>query len=375
MEDDQSDKPSSEASSSKQMPEGMRVVRKRRKRRGGSKETLFLKKREILREMHDESGAVSLKDQVARLKSAKDAKDDGKPVEERWGAQKSGERGVRWLLLRVVALLVPVLAIITGFLMVRGERGRALVDPYEDELNLDMSEEDQVFKPAGPIAWFVNHPHEAYEASLGILDKLNEGSAEDVPAGVFRQEEFATAQIAERGIGWESDFTTKDLREFNWDISKTKTTGYLLVEGVREDQSKFRSYFVRTSDGVRLDWGATTAWSEVPFEDLIANPPKKKILVRCLLSKEPHFDTLRGPASLRSWFLLRTPNSDTHVWGFAPAGSELDDKLLELFQFGRVVMERKDEVRATLKISKPEFGTKENQFEIEELMTEEWVLP
>jgi len=372
MEDDPSESPPSE--SSKKMPEGMRVVRKRRKKRGGSKQTLFLKKREILREMHGEGGAVSLKEQVARLKSAKKDKDDGKPVEERWGGHKSGDRGVRWLLLRVIALLVPVLAIITAFMMMRGERGRALVR-YDEELNLDMSEEVQDFKPAGSIAWFVNHPHEAYEDSLEILAKLNKGSSENIPTGVFRQEEFAQAQITARGFGWNSNFITKDWREFKWDISKTGTTGYLLVEGLREDHSKFRSYFVRTSEGVRLDWAATTAWSGIPLNDLLSNPPAKDVLVRCLLSKEPHFDSLRGAASLRSWYFLRSPKTDQQIWGFAPAGSALDQDLLDLFGFGRVVLERKSEVRAAVKISKPAKGLKKNQFEISELVTEEWVLP
>lgn len=374
MEDDPSESPQSESSSSKKMPEGMRVVRKRRKKRGESKQTLFLKKREILREMHAEDGAVSLKEQIARLKSAKKGKDDGKPVEERWGGHKSGDRGVRWLLLRVMALLVPVLAIITAFMMMRGERGRALVH-YDEELNLDMSEEVQEFRPAGPIAWFVNHTREAYEDSLEILTKLNESSPENISAGVFRQEDFAHAQIAARGFGWDSNFITKDWREFKWDMSNTKTTGFLVVEGQREDHSTFRSYFVRTSEGVRLDWAATTAWCGIPLNDLLSNAPAKDVLVRGLLSKEPHFDSLRGPASLRSWYLLGSPNTDQQIWAFAPAGSALDQELLDLFGFGRIVLERKSEARATVKLSKPEIGLKKYQFEIVELVTEEWVLP
>ena len=51
------------------VPEGMRVVRKRRKRKSeSSRQTLYLKKREILREMHTEEDGLSLKGQVERLK-------------------------------------------------------------------------------------------------------------------------------------------------------------------------------------------------------------------------------------------------------------------------------------------------------------------
>ena len=62
MAEEESNNPApEEGSPSKQMPEGMRVVRKRRKKRGSSRQTLFLKKREILREMHDEGGIVGVK--------------------------------------------------------------------------------------------------------------------------------------------------------------------------------------------------------------------------------------------------------------------------------------------------------------------------
>ena len=56
---------------SKNLPEGMRVVRKRRKKKKGSRQTLFLKKREILRDMHEDTDAVGVKEQVERLKTAK----------------------------------------------------------------------------------------------------------------------------------------------------------------------------------------------------------------------------------------------------------------------------------------------------------------
>jgi hypothetical protein len=39
------------------------------------------------------------------------------------------------------------------------------------------------------------------------------------------------------------------------------------------------------------------------------------------------------------------------------------------------VLERKSIARAILRISKPQIGAKADQFEIEELITKEWVMP
>jgi hypothetical protein len=98
-------------------------------------------------------------------------------------------------------------------------------------------------------------------------------------------------------------------------------------------------------------------------------------LVRCHLVKEPHFDTSAGPASHRSWYLIRSADENQHAWGAVPDGSFLDRELQDLFRFGWVVMDRRDSVRVTLRLSKPRIESRPGEFEIEELVAEEWVLP
>ena len=367
-----SDKESSPEDSSKQLPEGRRFIRKRRKKRGSSRQTLFLKKREILREMHadDQLGAVSLKEQVARLKSAKDAEEESKPVEERWGSNRSAQRGWGWFLVRVFALLVPVLAIVTAFLLMKREKPNA---PRGDQLNLNISEEERKFEPVGAKAWFDKNPGVSYDSSIAILRRLNEAAGKELPQDVFRREGFTFRQIEERGIGWNAGFVTTDPRKFNWSIAETNGVGYLILRGVREDRTTYRTYFVKSDQGIRMDWAASTAWSQVPVGELADAAAEQKVLVRCVLSKEPYFDATSDRS--RSWYLMLTPGSEEQFWGYAPANTPLDQDLLDLFQFGRMVLERKDEVRATLRISKPKVAAKENHFEIVELVTEEWVLP
>ena len=53
----------------------------------------------------------------------------------------------------------------------------------------------------------------------------------------------------------------------------------------------------------------------------------------------------------------------------------LDEKLLDLFHFGRFILERKDDARVIARIGRTAADLKENQVEILELVTEEWVEP
>ncbi len=367
-----SDNEPSPEDSSASLPEGKKRVRKRRRKRGSSRQTLFLKKREILREMHSghELGAVSLKEQIARLKSAKNAENEAKPVEERWGSSRTTQRGWGWFLVRVFALLVPVLAIVTAIFLTKREKADLR---YPDQLNLNISEEERKFEPVGAKAWFDKNPHASYDRSIGILRTLNEAEGEKVPAGVFRREDFTRKQIEDRGIGWQSGFIITDPRKFSWSIAETGGVGYLILEGLREDRSTYRTYFVKSDEGIRMDWAATTAWSELPVEELTGDGGEGRVLIRCVLSKEPYFDGVNDRD--RSWYLMMLPDSEEQFWGYAPANTPLDEELLDLFQFGRIVLDRKKEVRATLRISRSDKAAKPNRFEIVELITEEWVLP
>jgi hypothetical protein len=319
-------------------------------------------------------GAIGVKEQLSRLKTVKEAQQEERPVDERWGEATVSQRGFSRILLWAFALVVPVLAIVTALVLTKGAEKKNL--PAENELNFSVNvfEEEDKFEPMGPRAWFENNPHDSFVTSIEILDKLNQSADGSIPAAVFRRADFTMKQISDRGLGWTSRFTTTDPRKFKWSIADTEGIGYLVLEGLREDQSTFRSYFVKAEEGLRMDWAASTAWSEVPAGKLGTSVAEDdRVMLRCVLQKEPHYDSRLDEE--RSWYLITLPGSDLQLWGFVPGGSSLDEELLDLFHFGRFILERKEEVRVIARVSKPVEAVKENQFEIVELVTEEWVLP
>lgn len=244
------------------------------------------------------------------------------------------------------------------------------------------------YEGAESIEWFDKHPHQAMAGAVEILKKLNELEPGALPKGLVRNEKVALQRISERGLGWESDFYVEDQRQLlSWRPSKTSSTGYLVLLGRREDQTKFRSYFVRVGGKMSFDWEASTGWSKIPIEKLATMENVRGVLVRCRLAKEAYFDfdssrlqrntskpSDAGSPEAQSLYLLRGTDLDVPYWGSVPKGSDLDRRLKALFNFERIVLDEKREVQAIVRLDKPE-GSRENQFKISELVCEEWVLP
>ena len=352
------------------IPKGMRVERSGSAKRAVSRLTLFLKKREIPDAVASEkgSGAGGLKGQLPRLEPAKKLEKPGKPVDAGWGEAEVAQHGPR-MVLWALALVVPVLAIVTAFVLITDERPEK---PFASELNFNFNlvEEDNL-DLSGPTAWFEEDPHASYVGAIDILDRLNQSG--EVAHEVFRRQDFAIEEISNHGLGWNSEFMTADPRTFKWTVADTNNVGFLVLEGLRRDQSVFRSYFVDSSEGLRMDWAASTGWGEVPPADLSSALEKREVMIRCTLDKQPHFDSKVDGS--RSWFLIILPGSEKQLWGFAPAGSPLDRDLLELFNFGKFFLDREQDVRVAVQVGKGEGTLKENQVEIIELLAGEWVLP
>lgn len=381
------------------LPEGKRVVRKGNRNTGGpgGRQTVYLRNNQRARErprVNEARSGVGVREQVERLKQADEAKEAQKPVEQSWGSgtrtSTAGKGGSTWILLRIGAVMVPIMIVLVAIMFTRGgKQTDDTGDRFPDWGNRP-NENDVPYDPTGPVAWFNEYPHEAYEGAVGVLDKFNELAKGELPRGLVRNQSITLQRIDKQGsLGWDSPFFTKDHRKLNWSTSKIGQTGFIQVNGRYEDQREFRVYFVKSSKGLLMDWEASTGWSEIPLQDLPASNSVQNVLVRCELVKEPHFDF--DPDRLRksvpptivvthpeplSWYLLRGSDPTVNIWGWVPKNSILDGKLRKLFDFGRVVLERKDLVRVVVKVSKsPLDGTKKNEFRIDEIVTEDWVLP
>ena len=225
------------------------------------------------------------------------------------------------------------------------------------------------------MAWFHENSVEAYDTAVAILERCNEATHPEELEDALRDGERTMAKIRVSGAGWDVPYFLDDPRQISWEYGEAGDTGYMWLAGRRADHSKFRCYFVKTDDGLKLDWDASQVWSQVAVSDLVEKAPKHPTLVRAWVSKQPDYDSDTGRGGLYSWYLVLDESKENFVWAYAPAGSKLDLEIKTLMNYGRMVMERKDEVRAIVRLVKPTLGFRESEFEITELVTEEWVTP
>lgn len=371
------------------LPEGMRVVREEGRRKAARNvQTVQLKKRDPEPAAVDKGAESSFKAQSAgseqveaegaggRKRVRRSQSDGGKPVEEQWGGAKPPERGgLSRVALVGFSLLIPVLAIIMGFTLINRETGS--IEPKPNK-NLDLGrpvaprEEDDV---VSPITWFHNNTAEAFQSAVTIMEDMNEGGGAASHPNWLRNRTAALAKIKQDGPGWDSGFFVADPRRLAWEFGSLGETGFMTITGRRLNHSKFRAYFVRTEEGLRMDWEATSAWSEVPIGRLTEEASGQPVLVRCWLAKNASYDTLEPPGHLLSWYLILSPDKSDYVWARVPAGKAMDEELKAVLDYNLFVLQRKAEVRAVIRVVRPPDAKSENEFEVVELITRDWVAP
>lgn len=363
------------------VPEGRRVIRKRTKGKS-PRETLYLKRREILREMEyaesedgdgESTGPLNVRQQVERLKEARKSDE---PLEEGWGNTRQRRRGAKWILLVVVLVGLPLVALIVS-MSISGRQGTG-GNPVAGVGSgmFDMPDGPGLaYDPTTPEAWFYENSVEAFDESMRVLSEINELEDPAAMEGFLRDAELTLPVVKQEWTGKESAFFVDDPRRLAWEFGGAGDTGFMAVSGRLENHKKFRAYFVKTDDGLKMDWKATMAWSEIPVGELVAQAPKQPTLVRCWVGKQPDYDMFEGHGSLYSWYQILDPTKEEFVWAHVPAGSKRDVQLKELLNYGMIVMQRRDEVRVILRIVKPTLGFRETEFEILEVVTEDWVMP
>ena len=362
-------------------PEGVRVVGKRRKRKtDASRQTFYLKKKEILREMETEEDPLRVKAQLERLKKA--ARKGKKPLEEKWGNSSRRRRGSRWVIIAVCAIAIPLVVFLVVWSITKEEAGKTTGegDPL---IILDIEEDDiDAFDRTSPQAWFHENSVKAFDLAIGLLEKVNAARHPAQLSGTLRDFPRVSRDITVVEMdGW-IDFSLGDPRTLSWEYGAVGETGYMVLMGRKADYSKFRAYFVKTDEGLKIDWEATNGESDIPVGSLVKEGSGKTPLIRGWVGKKPHYDVDKGRddeakalGSNRSWYVILDSTKEKFVFAYAPIGSKLDKALRDQLSYGRMVEKRPDEVRATVRLSKPSSGFQDNEFEIQEFITSDWVAP
>lgn len=347
------------------MPEGRKV----KKDSSSTRDTLYLRREQLLREMQsdDDVRPISVREQVAALEGKGTPKT---PSEDDWGSKKGRSGGNQWMLWTIVGLALPVLVL--GVLLLINRSNEATTTPGQG-MDLDFDRLKGTSK-VEPEDWFVENSAKVFEQAVDVLEQVSEPklTAEKLAPLIRTEEQVARVLELQEAESWAA-FDMRQPSELTWEYGSSGGAGFMALLGPRADYRDFRAYFVRDETNLKLDVDATEGYSEQEVVNLPGMMLQKPTLMRVWVAKEPNFDS-RADEGQISWYQLLDKDLVEFVWAYAPAGSLLDAALREELNYGRAVGDRKREFRGIIKISSVK-GLSDDQFRIDELIATEWVLP
>ncbi|MGJ8644077.1 MAG: hypothetical protein ACSHX9_11755 [Luteolibacter sp.] len=143
--------------------------------------------------------------------------------------------------------------------------------------------------------------------------------------------------------------------------------GFAAVTFLTADQQSKTMAFSETEEGLKIDWDSWAGWSELSWDELVAEKPTKPVLVRVFSKPVPYYNFDFSDDSEWVSYRLISPDNEHMLYGYAKRGSLLDEQLRP--------PDPEITTRVTLKISFPEGSVSSSQVKIDELLVEGWVLP
>lgn len=157
-------------------------------------------------------------------------------------------------------------------------------------------------------------------------------------------------------------------------MSAFNTTGAISFNGrlasiaVRtKDFAEKQLAFVRTVEGLKVDWESYVAWSEMPWSQFISEKPVRPLVFRAKLRSLDYYNF--GFSDEDEWrsYELRAPDGEYVLYGYVKRDSALDQKIRPL--------ESKASILVTLSLKYPPGkDVKDNQVIIDGMVGNGWVV-
>jgi hypothetical protein len=144
---------------------------------------------------------------------------------------------------------------------------------------------------------------------------------------------------------------------------------YVIMTGVRDDYSPLMAYFVKEDGRMVLDWEASEGYSEVLIDEVDALRDGKPRMMRGVIGLSNFYTDVYPEKDYRC-YTLHHDDPGEWLWAYAKRESEVDFRLISHMQ-ARDSLGRSR--RVTVKLTKNQEGSRDNQVEIEEFLFGGWI--
>ena len=315
--------------------------------------------------------------------------------ESQWGQprESTSQGGGRvWVMGGVIVLALVAVLLGLRFLSGDGEEKIQKTEVVSGSTLVEKGEKTKTEEENSSEKWFRAHSGELAEQALTVLKGYMAASTKEARSQWVRNPERYLKLVD----GWPVPISPllSENDPQTWNIEHTEKTAYLIFKGRDKNYMPFRAYFTREGDTLKLDWEATTAWSEVSLDALRKAGEKRRsgasasaesdlpravytdsVLLRCLIRKKEQYYAGVYDDERYSAFMLLSSDKMQNVWGYAPRGSELDLKLRKLLSYGYFVESLKRDVCVTVRIRVNQKDALPSQVELVKMEYPEWVTP
>ena len=161
------------------------------------------------------------------------------------------------------------------------------------------------------------------------------------------------------------DFRAVGFSSVVWKNSPMRTGNSIRVTITDGDYSSQNIHAV-DEDGWKVDWESWVGWSEMTWEELAEKRPTDAVMFRVVVSDVSYFNFSFSDESRWSSYRLSSMDSEHAIYGYVPRAGELDARLKSLEGIEKRLF--------TLKLRFPEGATSNSQVEIEEIVTDDWLV-
>jgi hypothetical protein len=155
-------------------------------------------------------------------------------------------------------------------------------------------------------------------------------------------------------------------------MSAFNTSGNLSYRGklasvaVRTDDfSSKQLAYIRTAEGMKIDWESYVGWSEMTWDDLLSKKPTKPTIFRASLRLVDYYNFSFSDEGKWQSYQLRSPDGQHVVYGYVKRDSGIDKRLRPA--------EKNSGNLVTVSLKFPLGETSKNQVLIEEILADGWV--
>jgi hypothetical protein len=268
-----------------------------------------------------------------------------------------------WGKIAAVAVAVVTLAGAALFMIQRKKPARAVTEPL-------VVAKAQEAAPAAPAAPPIDLPLEMNRNQVELLAEMQpitkaflEATTVDAMLPFVRNREQVEKKM--RAFYPGGTITAPGMSAFNT-ANNVAFRGKLASVAVRtSDYSAKQLAFIRTNDGLKVDWESFVGWSEMPWEEFLSKKPTKPAVFRASLRELDYYNFAFADEKKWQCYQLRSPDGQHVVYAYAKRDSVADKQLRPA--------EKNAGNLVTVSLKFPLGETSKNQVLVEEVLTDGWV--